>query len=261
MVFIYPGGEGSNEDAQPLLDLFCEQVKKNGGPSIKTEYIPELDRAIKVIKNKSAHLGILSLDFYLEQNINNSFEILLSTHPINSKNSTERYYVLASETASPGENAKNLFVSRPLNEKFVKNILLKEFSSENIHLETMPNLVPLLKMMGKGESGDYALVDSFEYDALKKISLEWAKNLKTVYTSPPVPASPLVLLAKLPEKTEKAIINAFMKMSKSKEGEEILASLRLRGFTRPDKENHLAVLEAFSKAVSAEPKIPASSPN
>lgn len=265
MVLIYPGGEGSQEDAQPILDRFFEQVQKNGGPKILGKYYPDLKEGLAALK-KSPHLGILSLETYLTQQNKLTMEVLLSTIPRASKTPTDRYFFLATkDMADKLKDSKvDVYVSRPLPQTFFHSTLsIKIPDTENttFHLNFASNLLSVLKKIGGGELKAAALVDTFEYNSLKKLKLDWAKNLRVVSSSSSIPSSPVVAFSSLSESTKEKLIDAFLKMANSEEGREILKTMRLNGFKKPRPGAYESVSASFAKAARAAPNTPASSDN
>lgn len=267
MAFIYPGGEGSAEEAQPILNRFFELIQKKGGPRVLGAYYPTLEEGLSAVKTDKAQAGIVSLETYLTLKKNRTVEILLSTLPAASNNQMERYFLLTTAaTAETLEPAKVLtvYASRPMHPVFFRSVLMTNIPAEfqaDFQLETDPNLLGRLKKLASGEAPGGALLDNYEYVSLKKLNLDWVGNLKLVYSSPLVPSSPFVLFTPLPETEKQRLIRALMGLPDSLDGREILKLLRLKGFAKPQTGAYQAVGETFENALFAAPSMPASSPN
>lgn len=267
MTFIYPGGKGSAEEARPILDRFFELIRKKGGPQVSGAYYPTLEEGLSAVKGGKAQAGIVSLETYLARGKNQPMEILLSTLPAASNNQMERYFLLTTaataETLEPAK-ALTIYTSRPIHPVFFRSILMTNIPTgfqADFQLTTDPNLLGRLKKIASGEAPGGVLLDNYEYVSLKKLNLDWVGNLKLVYSSPLVPASPLVLFAPLPETEKQKLISALMGLPDSLDGREVLKLLRLKGFAKPQMEAYQAVGETFENALFAAPSMPASSPN
>ena len=267
MAFIYPGGEGNTDEVQPILDRFFDLIRKKRGPQVSGAYYPTLEEGLSAVKSGKLQVGIVSLETYLTQKKNWPMEILLSTLPAASNNQMERYFLLTTavvaETLKPAKTL-TVYTSRPINPVFFKSILMTNIPAEfqaDFQLETAPNLPGQLKKLASGEVSAGVLLDNYEYVSLKKLNLDWIRNLKLVYSSPLVPASPVVLFTPIPESEKQKLSQALMALPDSLDGREVLKSLRLKGFAKPQIEVYQTLGETFENALVAAPSIPASSPN
>ncbi|MBI2338909.1 MAG: PhnD/SsuA/transferrin family substrate-binding protein [Deltaproteobacteria bacterium] len=272
IAFIYPGGEGSSADAQPILDRFFDHVQKNGGPALTGAYYPTLETGLSAVKSGKTQVGIVSLETWLTWKKSVPMEIILSTLPAASNNPRERYFFMTTaanpEIIEPAR-APVAYASRPVDPVFFKSILMTNIPAEfqaDFKLRTAQNLLSELKKIAAGETPGFALLDNFEYASLKKLrgsapSLDWVKDLRLIYSSPLVPASPVVLFTPIPEEEKEKLASALLSLPNSLEGREILANLRLRGFAKPRIEEYQAVEASFENARLAAPSIPAESPN
>ncbi len=267
MIFVYPGGEGSAEEAQPFLDQFFEQIKKMGGPDISGSYLPSLEEGIRTVQVGRHHIGILSLESYLKLKQQYSIDLFLATLPLNSTTPEERYFLLAQASSDPIESKTGLekiYLSRPMDPEFFGEILFPNFPLDKqvtFQLEVTPQLPITLKKVSQGEIEGMVLLDSFEYQGFKKLELEWTKNLRLSSVSNTVPSSPVVLFQTLPEAIKKNMEQSLIKLGSTGEGRGILRNLRLRGFVKPSKQIYSDVEELFLKAHSPAPINPAESPN
>ncbi|MBI4411561.1 MAG: PhnD/SsuA/transferrin family substrate-binding protein [Deltaproteobacteria bacterium] len=267
MAFIYPGGEGSAEEAQPILDRFFAMIREKRGPLVSGAYYPALEEGLAAVKAGKAQAGIVSLETYLTRKKNWPMEILLATLPAASNNQMERYFFLTtaavSETLEPAKPLA-VYTSKAMNPVLFKSILMTNIPADfqaDFRLETAPNLLGQLKKLASGEALGGALLDNYEYVSLKKLDLDWVKKLKLVYSSPLVPAPPVVLFTPLPEMQKQNLIQALMALPDSLDGREVLKSFRFKGFAKPQMEAYQALDEAFENALVAAPSIPAESPN
>lgn len=262
MVFFQPGGEGSPEEAQPFLDALSSEITKNGGPATKVVYVQNPATGEAVIRSRRFAIGIVPLDFYLLHQTKPAMEILLASLPEATGVPRDRYTLLMAR----GKKAPALFsvyLSRPMDEKFVRSVLLKDWPQHDkapIKVAE-PGLLAVLKKIAEGAITAGALVDSFELRSLKALSSPWAKDLEEVYSSLEIPSPPVVLFQPMEETTRKNLREAMIRLGNSEEGREILSDLRLSGFADPPVDDYKKWADYLSNAARAAPKRPAESPN
>ncbi len=252
MVFVYPGGEGDSEAAQPLLDQFTALIEKQGGPALEAHYYSSLEEGLQAMKDAS--LGIVSLETYITQKNKIPMALLLSTLPINTDQAEEHYYLMSLEE----ENLKTVYVSNPMDARFFRHLLFKNRQATPVR---STNLLGNLRKIAEGEKSSY-LLDSYEYEGLKFLSFDWIKNLKLTATSEAIPTAPLVVFKDFSGKDK--LKEVLLKMGKTSDGKKILQSLRLKGFVETNTNAYEKTVQDFfnpSSAANALPKTPASLPN
>lgn len=232
MIFIQPGGEGSMEEAQPILDEFFRLIQKNGGPMIKGKYYPLKEEGLRALTG--AHLAIVSPPLFDE--LQKKGEVILSTISAASNSPDEFYHFLVHQDSPKNilEDKLMVYSSEPLGETFLKEKIFSKWNHP-LNLENKPNsqILSVLRKVAQKEITGGVLLNNFEYQSFEKTNLEWKKNLKTIYKSPPLLSAPLVLLKDLPEEQKKSLINSLLQINKTEEGKEVLESLRLKGFVLP----------------------------
>lgn len=262
MIFFQPGGEGSPEEAQPFLDALSSEITKNGGPSSKGIYVRDSRTGEQAIRSGRFAIGIVPTDFYFLHSSKPAMEILVSTLPEATGAPRDRYTLVITR----GKKMPAFFpihVSRPIDEKFVRSVLLKDWPQrEKATIQVAePGLLAVLKKIGEGSITAGVLLDSFELRSLKALSSPWAKELEEVYTSPEIPSPPVVLFKPMAATEKKNLRDAMIRLGSSEEGKEILADLRLAGFAEPPIDDYKKWANYLSSAARAAPKIPAESSN
>jgi len=230
MNFIFPGGEGSAQEAQSVLDSFFNFIQKNGGPRIRGEYFSSADIRSSL---KRSDLALMSLDAFYQ--LKTKPEVLLSALPIETKKGAHYYVLGLAGGGSKTLGSKVILSSRLLPKEYLQKVIFKG-ENDRIRVEPREHILQTLKKVSKGELKADILLDSFEYHSFKKLSLKWTKNLKFLYKSRPLPPSPLVAIKKIPPATIKSLTQTLTKMNQSSEGQEILDILRIRGFAKTSTE-------------------------
>jgi ABC-type phosphate/phosphonate transport system substrate-binding protein len=265
MAFIYPGGEGSAEDAQPYLDQLFKIIHDNNGPLIQGKYYQSAAEGLKALSAGKIQIGIVSLDFYLEKKSKVPMEVFLSTRPLASHANGEQYVLLVESKVGSLKKSgiTEVYNSRTLSDSFVKKVLFSAYPDElaATHIVAGVKMIPQLKKISTGEIKGAALLDSYEYASFKKLNTDWSKNLKPLYTSAAIPPSPVVLFKPLKDDTKAKLEAAMSKVGQMAQGKQVLESLRLSGFEKPNTKMYQEMAEMYSSPIKAAPKMPASSPN
>lgn len=257
--FIYPGGEGSPEDAQGLIHAFSEQIQKNGGPILEGNYYPDRELGLAALRSQKLPLAIVSLDFFLAYSKKHRMEILLSTLPLKSNGAHEEYYLMGLGRTLSFQELPKIFISYEVSDSFVKRLIFgKEIQTT---LEQTSNILSVLKKLAEREIQGAVLLDSYEYTAWNNLNMAWGRDIGLLYQAPRLPSSPLVALIALDEKTKENLTRAFVNLNQTVEGRAVLESLRLRGFQKPNKTDYEEALKNLSQPMRAEPTMPAKSPN
>jgi len=255
MIFLYPGGEGSAQEAQPFLDAFTKKISDKGGPEIQAVYVNDLDDGLQQITQNKHTLGILSLEAYLKASSQRPFSPWLTTYPLASDGPYERYFLLGKNTEGEAEQGLlkggtwTIYNAKPVNNHFLSLLFTDIPAEKPVSLEAMQteNILGILRKIASGElTNTCVLMDTYEYQSFKKISLDWTRDLRLISASKTIPASPLVLFGNLPQDQKDKLEEVFLGMNK--DSKEILRGLRLKGFSPAQNTLYQEMSAAFSQA-------------
>jgi len=228
MMFWYPGEAGTTEEAQTPLDAMFEYLNKEIAPDkISGKYFNSVEAGKKYLSNEKPDLAIVSF----AASVINAKELsgatqYLKTLPLPSGNSTENYVVMGKGTV-PAKWDVELYSKQPLTPEFAAQFVLNDPAAKP-KITTIASLITTLKEIDSGTKNGGIILQPMEHFTVKNISQPWAKNLSVWKTSSPVSSAPfLSLKPNLPEKLKAA----FLKMSSTEDGREILETLRLKGFS------------------------------
>lgn len=231
--FIYPDGEGSPEEAQPLLDSLFALLREKTGYEFTGRYVSNIKTSLE--EANKADMAIVSLGFYTAHKKIILMEPALSTQFKETEGMAA--YTLIGHKDSSRETIKTVYTS-----SFIPPSLLKVMLPEmEIKRETTHESIGLLKTIAASPDSTAFLLDPFEYKAYSKLNLPWKENLKIFATTKPLPQAPVVFLKPLTGKRAK-IIEALMALGNDEKGQEILSSLRLKGFILADVEAYKKIL-------------------
>jgi len=235
LVFYFPGGQGSQMEAQPILDSFSEGLEKASGGKIKAKviYLRETQEGTRFIQNKKPAGGILALDVFYQKAQPWKAQVIAQTLQLPSGDGKDQYYLLGHKAQDlPTSGKLKVLASRPLLDNFVNQKLFPEQKFE-MEIEASPVLVSRLRKIGRGEEKGWVLLDNFEYTTISRLNSQWTKNIKPWASSQKVPSSPFVVFKdNLSPEIEAALQKALVKLSKDPAYQETLQLLRIKGFKK-----------------------------
>jgi len=232
-----PGAEGSLEQAAPLLQSWADYIKRKSGDQLSFKFAYQNDSVesgTSKLKKMKPVAAIISLDAYLILSDQLPLSLLVQTRKLPKADGTQSY-VLLKRTGSP--EPENIVLSEPLNEEFVRKIILQAAPLPYKKLPTQyeAQILRVLKSVARGERNDGVLITSYQATTLKKLRAPWTQQLVQVRQSPILPSPPLVLFDKWAAKLSKEpLAEILLNMSQDPEGKEILQELRLAGFMKPN---------------------------
>lgn len=233
MIFLYPGGQGSSEQAQPLLDQFAEVLKTSSGGKLeaKVKYFSKIEEGETFLNAGKAAAGILAEDLFLEQGKKWQAKVLLRTQMLPSGDGKNQYVVLGPKnTVLPTSGEIALISSRPLNASYIKEQLFPQWNT-SVQVKASSNVVGTLRKVGMGQDQAFVLLDQFEFANVSRLKTAWVAGLKELARSQTVPSAPLVVFGeRLDAATRNQLKSALLKMGQQPQGKEVLNLLRLKGF-------------------------------
>jgi hypothetical protein len=235
MIFFYPGGQGSQEQAQSLLDGFSEALKKTSGGEIQAEilYISDAAEGRSYIQNQKPAAGILSLDVYLNQATAWGAEIVAQTLQLPSGDGQNQYFLLGRAAEALPQGPLHVYTPLPLEKSFFQEKLFPKLNHP-VELEVTANVLGKLRKIGLGSENGWVLLDQFEYTTISRLNSPWAKNLTAQAASEKVPSAPFVIFRNnIPPQKIKPLQEALIKLAEEPSAQEILPMLRLKGFKAP----------------------------
>jgi len=244
----YPGGEGTPEQATPLLEAWTDYVERAGSikHTLSAHYqndpIPNGTTKVKTIKPA---IAILSLESYLTLAAEHKMTLIAQTR-MQPSGDGHNHYAIYKKKGAPAPEI--LEMSEPLGDTFVGSILLQNVPG---HYRTLPRhyntqILHALKQVGRGESNAAVLISAYQEAVLHRLSSDWAQSLEQVAKSPQLPASPVVLFDEWQEDFPRdPFVETILHMDQDPEAKDLLTELRMTGFIKPDLESYQKLLTLF----------------
>lgn len=242
MLLWYPGAEGSPEQAAPILETWTDYLVAKGLPiTLKPIYDNHsTSEGMGNIEKIKPAVAITSLESYLYLSKKYSLSLLAQTRKQPAGDGSSQYIVVQNTEA---KQIENLFLSEPLEETFMRNIVLRN----SPHLRSLPSqyakqILRTLKKIAHGELSGGVILTDYQEAVLKKMKADWVKKLKKLASSPSLPAPPVVLFEKWKKDfPQDKFVSLLIEMEKNPEGIEILEELRMKGFMTPDTKSYEAL--------------------
>jgi len=233
MLFWQPGGQGSTEEAAPILNQLFSKLSAKTGITISGQYSNDLGEGLLLIKNKKINVAIVPVDILDNKRINTPYRIILSTQPLGTRKSFEQYSLYSNKQTAINQ-IKTLYTTTEFQGDYVKNNILGSIQDQlDKDLKIIPSTETFAQLkkisMQNIQTDEGVLLNSFETASLSKTKLDFIKNLIKLFTSPPT-KPPQVVSFELSEGFENKIRNGLLELSKEPETKQIIEELRLEGF-------------------------------
>ncbi len=239
-VVIQPGQPGSRDEAQPVMDSIGEYIeKKMPSPTrVEGKYFNTLESALQYLQQGKAKWGIVSLPFYSAYSRCFNMTPLASTRPGGAEKDLWRLAVYQTAT-DDWQKLQGKIQGTMLFDGKTAMWLLTDKKTPQTSFQSEGTFRPLraVRKVTRNKLAGVVL-DQLQYGAI--LALPLFKELKIVYTSPPLPTSPLVWFGPDDDSSE-VLKNIIMNMANDPEAEDLLNLLQTDGFGPAD--NNLKTLE------------------
>ncbi|HCU24400.1 MAG TPA: hypothetical protein DF383_05220 [Deltaproteobacteria bacterium] len=233
-LFFFPGGQGSQEVAQPLLDTFAASLKKASGGKFEANiaYISDKNSGIRYIQTQRPAAGILSWDLFDQYAKTWGAEVLAKTLQLPSGDGSDQFFLIAPKgTVLPNSGKITILSQRPFEAAFVAAKLFPEAKGVEFEIQSTRNPVGELRSIGSGSKSAFVLLDSYEWHNISRLKAAWVAGLGVAAQSAKVPSAPVVTFPGPLSPEERGILaQALAKMGQDSEVQETLRELRLKGF-------------------------------
>ncbi len=234
LIFFYPGGQGSQQEAQPILDQFATGLKKasDGKITASITYLSDTQKGLDFIAQQKPHGGIISYDVFLAHQKDWKLKSIAQTLQLPSADGNNQYFLIKNKAQNiDASKPLNIYSSQKLAKDFVKSKLFPQLT-QAINLQHTQNIMGKLRKLGMGETTDeIILLDQFEYHNVSRLRIAWVANIDIMQKSELIPTAPFVIFEnKLNAETSEILKQALLKLSKDSEMKETLQLLRLKGF-------------------------------
>jgi hypothetical protein len=228
MVFWYPGEAGSTEEAQPVMDAFSEYVNDELKPDMLTaRYFNTVKGGLDYIAGQKPKVGIISYAAWAQNRAKlRGADVVLATRPLPKGREVQRYALVGKGKSVP-ENAK-VYSSEPFTPDFVRGDLFPNLPGGATLAQT-DRIFVKLKEIAAGEEGTIAILTPIEASTFKKLKSDWAKQIKFIEESKPVPTARVVIFDEAWKGKEK-LSEILLTADKDPKAAGILEEMRLVGF-------------------------------
>jgi len=234
ILFFYPGGQGSQSVAQPILDEFSAALKKASGDQIEANisYIADKAEGLKFIQTQKPAASIMSLDAFYQYGAQTGAQVIAKTLQLPSADGSDQFFIVGKKDAAlPTSGALSLVSTQPLEKSFLTTKLFPKLSALTISLQPSQNVVGELRSIGEGKKDGWVLLDQFEFGNISKLKTPWATALAAAATSDKISSAPFVAFqGNVSDPLKTSLQSALVKLSQDASAKEILQTLRIKGF-------------------------------
>lgn len=237
-LFYYPGGEGKEEDAGPIMEMFAARLTHMSAVNVRASYYPHKVSPEILLRGKHEALILMRLDSYLDWVLAAyPIEAALLAQPLYTDTDLERYRVYGGKGGKGGKQGvpacDTVFLSLDLSKRYMIELFGRGW--QNIPIakseEPLAKLEEIAKQstLGLNKSRDCMLLDARQWTALQAIPFLWKESLVVIEESVPV-FPPLVFASHRENPATRKVIAALRELGQSEEGQGILRELELRAF-------------------------------
>jgi DNA-binding NarL/FixJ family response regulator len=242
LVIVQPGYPGSTAEASSFISDLAAAISQAGGPELEGEYHNQTEDALKAIARDKPRVGIVSLGFYLAQREDLKLEPLLESRP------PQRFYLAArkGEAVQPQDLAGKTVVGTPFQEpEFASRILFGGARVEQWKVEASASFSRAVREVARGKAAA-VLLNERERQAMGELTA--GKDLEVCWQSEELPAALAVSLGPRGPQAE-SLAKALAGLEKTPEGQSLLSTMGIEGFTPIDREK-LSRLEGRFRSAS-----------
>lgn len=236
ILFYFPGGQGTQELAQPFLDGFSEALKKasDGKLEPSVTYLSDPQQGLQYIQSQKPEAAILTLDTFLKKGGAWGVTVIAKTLQMPSSDGTNQYFLMG-KSGSTLPTSGTLSVSSPqiLDSSFVTDKLFPNIKSLQWQLQRSTNPIGDLRAIAQGQKEGFILLDQFEYANIARLKIAWVAQIAVIAKSEKVSSAPFVVFnGNLSPDLIPPLQNALVKMSNDPAAQETLNNLRMKGFKK-----------------------------
>ncbi len=234
LLFLFPGGQGSSEAAQALLDSFTEALKKSGGPEMQATYLADKAAGLAFIQQQKPAAALLSAELFEEQGKAWNVSPVARSLQLPSGDGTETFYLVGKKgMALPASGKISVYSPRPFSPDYVAKRLFPTMSGVAFEILPTRNVLGDLRKIASGEKSGFLLLDPYEHRAMN-LKAAWVAELSDLAASAKVPSAPVVVFAGgLSPEQQAAFQKALLQVGKDSNAQATLQELRLKGFAAP----------------------------
>ncbi len=247
VVLCLPGFPGSTTQAQPYVDQMLRYLEtKLGQPpqSISGTYIPDGAAGTERITRTKPELALVGPSIYAGQHKALKMKVVAK---VSIDGRGEETYSVLTRLDGPKElselKGKKLIGAVVNDSRFVVRVLLDgRLPLDSVILETQKRPLKALRQVLSGKA-DAAIVDRAVVEHLP--SLDFAKDLKIIHTSKPIPAPAVVVIGGDKSRTEK-LKKALVGLCETAEGRDLCRALTISAIRAASAADYRQLLEQYT---------------
>lgn len=230
-LFWYPGEAGNTTEAQPLMDTFAAHLSaKTPATTWQATYMADVAGGKRYIQKQRPTFGIVSHLMFERYGAQYGMRKLLATRPLPHGKTTETWHLIRPPCQGPLPKAI-IHVTEPVTEATIVAAFAPELVAEierPMEIEPTGNLLHALREIARGRC-NYALLNEREWWAVSNVGSDWSKQLVATTSQQTHSTALLVQFGKASDTTD-ALTATLRAMANDSHGQQILATLRLKGF-------------------------------
>jgi ABC-type phosphate/phosphonate transport system substrate-binding protein len=249
LLLCLPGFPGTTQQAQPYIDKMLRHLEGKLGAaagSMSGVFLPDGEEAVAQLSQVKPGLALVGPSVLAGNHERLGMKVI-GKLIINGKEQ-ETYSVVTARTG-PSDVAelegKKVSGTVVHDDRYVSNVLLdRKVPPGSMKLESQKRPLKSLRDVARGLT-DAAIVDQSVVDHMAE--LEFAGDLRVIYTSKPVPAPAIVIIGDGPEAGAKKIKDVLIGMCERPDGKELCKTLMITAIKAASDADYKALFGTYDR--------------
>jgi ABC-type phosphate/phosphonate transport system substrate-binding protein len=248
VVFCLPGFPGTQNQAQPFVEKMLRHLETKLGwdkGSMAGAYYPDEAEGLKQLETQKPGIALLGPSVLAARYKPSGMKIIAK---VEVQGRGEELYSIVVKADGPsniealaGKKLIGALVSDP---QFVHNVLLgKKLPMGKVNFVDERKPLQALRAVARGQV-DAAIVDKNTVDHMPELA--FAKDLKIIYTSAPIPAPAVVVIGDVVKDADK-VQQVLTSLCGQPDGQELCKTLTISSIKNASEADYKSLLSAYSK--------------
>ncbi|MBN2802097.1 MAG: PhnD/SsuA/transferrin family substrate-binding protein [Deltaproteobacteria bacterium] len=247
LLMLLPGFPGTTEQAQPYVETMLRYIEKDlklESGTMHGTFISDGTKAEAKLSEVKPGIALLGPSVYAKNSSDKTMKIVAKLFILGQEE--QKYYLV---TKNDGADSISDFADKTVSgvivhdEKFVKNVIFDKGAPDSIIYKFNKRPLKALRDVASGTI-DGALIDSATKEHMD--TLDFAKDLKIIYTSKPVPP-PVIVVLNDSVKDAAKIKKSLTSICKTPEGKKLCNSLTISNIAPASDRDYSELVKKYNR--------------
>ena len=247
LLMLLPGFPGTTAQAQPYVDKMLRYLEKDlklKSGTMKGLFISDASKAQKKLEAVKPGIALMGASVYAQNSKTSNITVIAKLYANGQKE--QKYYIVTGKKGAGNlADLKGKAISGQLanDGRFIQNVIFDKKGPANLTFKFQKRALKSLRDVAKGKV-DAAIIDDVTKEHMK--TLDFAKELKIIFTSKPVPV-PVVVVLNSAKKDAAKIKKSLTTICNTKEGKALCKSLTISSIIPAANSDYKALLKKYNR--------------